>query len=278
MKKSKIAALILTYNEEINIRDCIKSLNFTDAVFVYDSYSNDKTVDISEQLGATVFQRRFDNYAAQRNAALNSIPKEYDWVLMIDADERVTRELKEEILKNISQKTNTNTLYRVRRKDQFMGKWIRRSSGYPTWFPRLFKNGQVTVAREINEEYLTNGEVSNLENHLIHYPFSKGLAWWFERHNKYSSMEASLLCEELKNSVPWKLAFSKDPVKRRKFQKQFIYRLPGRPLLIFFAFYIIRGGFMDGIEGYRFCKLRKTYETMIDLKIKEIKLSEKNRK
>ncbi len=272
----KVAALVLTFNEEINIKDCIKSLNFTESVFVFDSYSNDKTVELAEKSGATVLKRKFDNYASQRNAALNSIPKEYNWVLMIDADERITPELQTEILKNISKPNNSNTLYRVRRKDQFMGKWIKRSSGYPTWFPRLFKNGQVTVDREINEEYNTAGNIADLQNHLMHYPFSKGLAWWIERHNKYSSMEAKALTTEFKQRIPWSLSYSNDPVERRKFQKQLIYRLPGRPRIIFFAFYILRRGFMDGIAGYRFCKLRMMYETMIDLKIKEKCLNDKN--
>ncbi len=275
MNKNLIVGLVLTYNEELNIKECINTLQFCDEVVVFDSYSKDNTVKIAIDQGAIVQSRKFDNYAAQRNAALKSISNEFNWVLMIDADERITLELQKEILNNISVLDNTSTLYRVRRKDHFMGKWIKRSSGYPTWFPRLFKNGAVTVMREINEEYLTKGEISNLENHLMHYPFSKGLAWWFERHNKYSSMEALTLSKEIKRSLPWKLAFSKDAVERRKFQKQLIYRLPGRPIIIFFAFYFLRLGFMDGIAGYRFCKLRKIYESMIDLKIKEIKLSEK---
>ena len=275
MYRQSVVGLVLTLNEELNIKNCIDSLHFCDEVIVFDSFSSDQTVPIAKESGATVEQRVFDNYAAQRNAALNAIPKDYDWVLMIDADERVTPELQKEILKNISKKVNTSTLYRVRRKDQFMNQWIRKSSGYPTWFPRLFKNGQVTVVREINEEYNTSGEITNLDNHLIHYPFSKGLACWFEKHNKYSSMEAEILTAEFKQKIPWVLAYSEDPVKRRKFQKQLLYRLPGRPFIIFFAFYILRRGFLDGIAGFRFCKLRMIYEMMIDMKIKELNLSQK---
>ena len=108
-----------------------------------------------------------------------------------------------------------------------------------------------------------------MENHLIHFPFSKGLEWWFEKHNKYSSMEAKVLKEEMKKKIPWALSISLDPVKRRKFLKQLIYRLPGRPFIIFIL-YIIKGGIFDGIAGFRFCKLRMIYEMMIDLKIKEL--------
>jgi glycosyltransferase involved in cell wall biosynthesis len=273
MPKPSIIGLILTFNEEINIKDCITSLKCCDKVIVFDSFSNDQTIKIAKQCGAMVFQRAFDNYASQRNAALNHVQKKYDWILMIDADERLTTELSLEIIKTISIKSNTNTLYRVRRKDQFMNKWIKKSSGYPTWFPRLFKNGKVTVKRDINEEYTTNGDISNLQNHLIHYPFNKGLNWWFERHNKYSSLEAEVLTKEFQKQIPWSLSYSKDPVERRKFQKQLLYRIPGRPLVIFFMLYVLRRGFMDGVAGYRYCKMRMIYEMMIDLKIKELKTS-----
>jgi glycosyltransferase involved in cell wall biosynthesis len=271
MGRHKLVGLVLTYNEQVNIQKCLDSLKFCDAFIVFDSESTDDTLQIAKNNNAITFVRKFDNYAAQRNAALQVVGEEYEWVLMIDADETISPELKDEILKEIELKDNPCTMYRVRRKDYFMGKWIRRSSGYPTWFPRLFRNGKVTVERAINEEYNTNGVIANLRSHLNHYPFSKGLAWWIERHNRYSSMEAKSLSVEFKHAIPWKLALSKDPVERRKFQKQFIYRLPGRPFIVFFALYVVRKGFLDGVAGLRFCKLRMMYETMIDLKLKELK-------
>ena len=98
MKKLKIAALILTYNEEINITACIKSLHFVDQVFVFDSFSNDNSVSLAKEEGAEVFQRKFDNYASQRNEAFKKIPEIYDWIIMLDADERMTPELESELL------------------------------------------------------------------------------------------------------------------------------------------------------------------------------------
>lgn len=270
MNDQSIVGLILTYNEEMNVRGCIESLRFCDKVVVFDSFSTDSTVEIAESCGAKVEKRIFDNYAAQRNAALQSISEEYSWVLMLDADERVSPGLEDEIKRVIS-KESVATLFRVRRKDHFMGKWLKYSSGYPTWFPRLFKNGEVKVSREINEEYSTEGEVSDLQAHLLHFPFSKGLSWWFERHNRYSSMEANVLSHEFKRAIPWRLVFSNDSVERRKFQKQLVYRLPGRPWIVFLGFYFLRRGFLDGVAGLRFCIMRMLYEIMIDLKIKEIR-------
>lgn len=264
-----ISALVLTYNEENILDKCLEALNFTDEVIVFDSFSNDRTLEIARNHGAKVIQREFDNYANQRNTALESISRNSDWILMVDADEIVTEELKLEILSVITN-PKASSMYRVRRKDIFQGKWIKQSSGYPTWFPRLFRRGEVRVEREINEEYYTEGQEGVLHEHLIHYPFNKGLSWWFDKHNRYSQMEAERLMLELKERVEIKNLFSKDPVTRRKAQKQFIYKLPCKHWLIFIGLYFFRGGFINGKAGYTFCKLRKTYEWMIELKMKEL--------
>ena len=190
---------------------------------------------------------------------------------MVDADEIVTPELRDEILNAINSSEESTTMYRVRRKDMFQNKWIKQSSGYPTWFPRVFKNGCVTVEREINEEYITTGSEAMLKEHLLHYPFNKGLTWWFDKHNRYSEMEAKKMLQEENEPLEFKYFFSKDPVLRRKAQKRLSYRLPFRPWLIFFAFFFLKGGFLNGKAGYTFCKLRQTYEWMIDVKLKEFK-------
>jgi glycosyltransferase involved in cell wall biosynthesis len=265
-----ISALILTYNEENIIKQCIEALDFVDEIVVFDSFSTDATEEIVLCMGAKVFKRKFDNYANQRNEALKAISEQTDWILMVDADEIVSPELAAEINTICSSSLITETLFRVRRKDMFEGKWIKHSSGYPTWFGRLFKKNEVWIERDINEEYHTNGKIGYLKEHLIHYPFNKGLKYWFERHNNYSSLEAMSLNKEFQKRLPCKLAFSKDAVQRRKFQKQFIYRLPGRPFIIFLGFFIIRRGFLDGSQGFQFCKLRWIYENMIDLKLKEL--------
>ena len=264
-----ISAVILTYTEENIIQKCLAALDFVDEIVVFDSFSSDQTVNIAQMMGAKVIKRTFDNYANQRNEALKSVSTKSDWILMVDADEIVSGELKQEILAITSQPNNPVTLYRVRRKDMFQGKWIKYSSGYPTWFGRLFKNGKVWIEREINEEYHTSGQVGYLNQHMVHFPFNKGIAWWFDKHNRYSTMEAATLVNEMKEMPRLNDLFSSDPTLRRKAQKGITFRLPFRPMIVFFAFYIIRGGFLDGKTGYTFCKLRKTYEWMIDLKIKE---------
>jgi len=270
-----ISVLILTLNEEINLPGCLESVSWSDDIVVFDSLSTDRTVEIAETVGARVIQREFDNYAAQRNAALNDVEYKYPWVLMIDADERPTPGLVEEIQKVVNSEDMNITLYRTRRKDMFLGKWLKRSSGYPTWFGRLFKAGKVHVLREINEEYHTDGEVGYLQEHLVHFPFNKGISFWFERHNRYSSMEAAALAKEIRDRWRVRDLFSSDPARRRKCLKQLAYRMPFRPFLVFCYLYIFRLGFLDGIPGLTYCRLRAMYEYMIDLKVKELRRREK---
>ncbi len=269
-----ISVLILTLNEERDLPDCLASVAWSDDVVVFDSVSTDRTVEIARQSGARVFQRRFDNYASQRNAALNEVEYRHPWVLMVDADERWPEQIFAEI-KTAIQADRDISLYHFLRKDMFMGRWLRRSTGYPTWAGRLVRLGEVSVRRDINEEYWTNGHKGFIKSHFIHYPFSKGVASWIERHNRYSSMEAQALIAEARGRLRLRGLFSWDPIVRRKSLKQLAYRLPFRPWLVFCYLYLFRLGFLDGIPGLTYCRLRSTYEFMVDLKIRELRRLEK---
>jgi len=270
-----ISVLILTLNEEINLPGCLESIKWCDNIIVFDSYSTDRTVEIARAAGARVFQRSFDNYANQRNAAFSQVKYKHQWLLMLDADERATPEFLREIQRITENGEESTTLYRVRRKDMFFGRWLRHSSGYPTWFGRFFRVGRVRVEREINEEYHTDGKIGHLQEHLIHYPFNKGVAYWFERHNRYSSMESQALIQEIRKPIEFKKIFSSDPTIRRKTLKQIAYRMPGRPFLVFCYLYLFRMGFLDGHAGLSYCTLRSIYEYMIDIKVKELRRGEK---
>jgi hypothetical protein len=128
----------------------------------------------------------------------------------------------------------------------------------------------VRVEREVNEEYLADGEVVHLQSHLLHYPFNKGIAYWYERHNRYSSMEA--LAKLGARTAPLALTslLSADPIKRRRVLKRLAYRLPMRPIIWFFYLYIVRLGFLDGRAGLAFSRMRASYELIIDLKVLEL--------
>lgn len=262
-----ISVLILTLDEAGNVAACIESLPWRDDVHVLDSSSTDGTREIATAAGATVHVRTFDDYARQRNAGL-ALPFKGSWIVSLDADERMTPDLAREIETRIAAADADLAMMQVRRKDMLMGRWLRRASGYPTWFPRVFRKGRVTVTRAVNEEYAADGRIERLDGHIIHYPFEKGMAWWFERHNRYSTLEAATLAEERRNR-PLRIGgiFSANPADRRATLKQIAYRLPGRPYLIFLHLYVLRGGFLDGAAGYHYASMRLAYEIMIDAKI-----------
>lgn len=267
-----LSVLILTLNEESNLPTCLGSLRWCDDIVILDSGSRDGTRAIAESHGCRVFEREFDNYANQRNYGLNDVSYKYPWVLMLDADEATPPELVEEMRAAIESCPGSVAMFRMRRKDMFMGRWIRRSSGYPTWFGRLVRAGCVRVAREVNEEYHADGEIRLLQEHLIHYPFNKGLHAWLEKHNRYSTMEARLAVDRMTEIVRWRDLFDRDPQTRRAFIKRLVYRMPARPLVIFLGLYVVRGGFLEGRAGFTFCVLRAIYEFMIDCKVRELRL------
>jgi glycosyltransferase involved in cell wall biosynthesis len=264
-----ISILILTLNEEVNIAACLDSVSWCDDVVVLDSGSTDRTIAMAAQHGARVVTRPFDNYASQRNFGL-AVEYRHEWVLMLDADERVPADLAHEMRRAVAAAAQDVALFQLRRRDWLLGRWIRHSSGYPTWFGRLARRGRVSVQRPINEEYHAAGRVSSLSGHLDHYPFNKGFAEWIAKHNRYSTMEALLFEERLAQPTTGSV-FSADPVMRRKAIKERVYRLPGRPLLMFLALYLVRGGIFEGRAGLTFCLLRAWYEFMIDLKRRELR-------
>ncbi len=266
-----VSVLVLTFNEDKNIANCLRSIvNWSDDVVVLDSFSTDHTRDIVlSHPGVRFLERAFDGYAKQRNYALQEIEYKHPWLLMIDADEQLTPELAKEITEAMSSVDSGTALFRMRRKDYFMGKWLRHSSGYPTWFGRLMRIGSVWIDREINEEYHTSDKIVELDGHLLHYPFNKGIKDWIEKHNRYSTMEAELLVSKQAKPVLRDL-FAVDSVKRRVAIKAVVYSLPFRPLVIFCLLYFFRLGFLDGKAGYLFCRLRMMYERMISIKVLEL--------
>jgi glycosyltransferase involved in cell wall biosynthesis len=271
-----VSIVILTLNEEVNIGDCLDSCASCNDIVVFDSISKDRTRDIAQEKGARVVQRRFDNYAAQRNAALTTVDYRNSWVLMVDADERLSPDLAAEIETRVAAADSDVAMFRMRRKDFFMGRWLKRSSGYPTWFGRLIRCGAGRVEREVNEEYITDGRIEHLDEHLLHYPFNRGIAHWFERHNRYSSMEAVAKAAQRTQDISLASVFSQDPTARRRTLKQLAYRMPLRPTIVFCYLYFLRGGIFDGKPGFYYSRMRAAYELLIDLKVIEMRRQAQN--
>jgi glycosyltransferase involved in cell wall biosynthesis len=266
-----ISLLVLTFDEEVNLAGCLDSVAWCDDVVVLDSFSTDRTVEIAEARGARVVKRAFDDYARQRNFGLHEVSYKHRWVLMLDADERVPAELHREMLEVTATAADGVALFRMRRKDYLFGRWIRGSSGYPTWFGRLARPDRVRVERAYNEEFHADGDVRLLKSHLHHLPFNKGFAAWFAKHDRYSSMEAQIRVAGSDRPEPFASLFAPDVAGRRRAQKRVIAALPGRPLWMFLALYFMRGGFLEGRAGFTYSVLRAWYEYMIDCKALELR-------
>lgn len=276
MNQSMISVLILTFNEERNLPQCLESVKWSDDIVVLDSFSSDKTIEIARSAGARAIQRKFDNWATHQNWANENIFFKHKWVYYSDADEIVTPELRDELMA-IARDTRTPVAYRLRFKNMFMGKWIKRSSLYPTWVLRFFQPDKVRWERDVNPLPIVHGVTGQLVSHFEHHSFNNGLFAWFDKHNKYSSGEAK---EAIKfigyGSIDWggTIAFN-NPVRRRKALKAFAWHIPFRASFVFIYLYIYRLGFLDGRAGLQYCCLRVLYEYMIDLKIVEAMRREK---
>ena len=266
-----VSVFIQTLNEEDNLPRCLEALSFSDDIVVLDSFSSDRTKEIALAAGARFFQRTYDGRAANQNWAVENIVFKHPWVYYSDADEIVTPALRDEILAVVSDKSREDVVYRLRFKNMFMGSWNKRSSMYPTWVPRLFRPEFIRWNRGANPVPIISGKEGLLREHFLHYSFNKGMAAWFDKHNKYSNYEAYETLKELDNgTLRFGDFFSDSAAVRRQALKKLSFRLPARPLAKFFYMYFLRGGFLDGRAGFHYCFLQSVYDYMISIKVKEL--------
>ena len=273
-----ISIFIPVKNEEQNLQGCLESVRWSDDIHVYDSGSTDATTAVATAGGARVTKRDSSgsdeifggDEAAHKNWAMTNIPFRHEWVFHLDADERVTPELAFNIARAI-QDPGDNVAFRIRRRD-FWGKtWLKHAVN-SSYYIRLFRPEQMRYERVINPVSVPQGPVADLDGFLDHYPFSKGMAHWMERHNSYSSLEARQI---LQNRVAdqkfsmMKAFFAKDRNERRFHQKELFYRMPARPFLKFLLLYGAKRGFLDGRAGFHYSLLQSVYEYMIVLKSRE---------
>lgn len=276
MSAPPISILILTKNEEQDLPAALASVAWSDDIHVFDSGSTDRTQEIARAAGARITERPFDNWAAHQNWALANIPFRHPWVLYIDADEVVTPDLRASILA-AAQNPGPNVAYRIQRRDFFEGTWLRHVQTSP-FYMRLFRPEKMRYERLVNPLSIPDGPVGQLTGFLDHFPFSKGVGHWLDRHNKYATFEAEQILANRRThasagGAPFSLssAFTaRDFHRRRYHQKELFYRLPGRPLLKFLMLYIAKRGFLDGRAGLRYSILQSIYEYMIVLKTDEL--------
>ncbi len=234
-----LTAIILTYNESRHIQACIESVKFADAVMVFDSYSTDNTVDLARGAGADVIQHPFSDYATQRNAALDCVRDKTDWVLFVDADERVDAPLADEIRRVIQ--TDQAVGWRIPRHNYIFGKLTRATGWYPDYQTRLLKIGfaQYDPTRKVHEVVMLDGELGTLTNPLTHYNYDDARQF-AQKQRKYTAYEAKILYE---GGVRPKLRnYILQPIRHFKWR-----------------FFELKG-YQDGLHGLRLSMLMAWYE------------------
>ncbi|MDX8410707.1 MAG: glycosyltransferase family 2 protein [Mariprofundaceae bacterium] len=271
--KVLLSVLIPTKDEERNIAACIDSVSFAGEIIVFDSLSTDYTLEIAGAKGARIMQRKFDVFSTHKNWALDNIGFDNEWILILDADERVSPELREEIISLINAPPLLNGYY-VARKNMFSGKWIRHCGMYPDWQLRLLRRGKARYEdRIVHEHMILEGKAGFLNEPLFHHDY-KGMNRYFDRHNHYSDLEAIEIYRELAGSTSPPTSgdvFIKGPHRRRALKNFAYHWLPMRPFFVFCYMYFLRFGFLDGRIGFRYCLLRAIYEYQISLKLLELR-------
>jgi len=268
----RLAVIILTYNEELNVAQALRSVcGWANEVFVVDSLSSDRTPEIAQQFNCEIVQHPFTGYAQQRNWALENLPLRSEWVFFLDADEWLSEALKNEITATLGARPTENGFF-VKRRLIWMGRWIKRGY-YPTWLLRLFRRGKGRYeARSLNEHPVVEPPIGFLEHDLIHED-RRDLTYWVEKHNRYASREAEeLLKPPSLGHIPTR--FWGSQAERKRWLRYRVYNhLPlfTRAFLHFAYRYFLRGGFLDGKEGFVFHFLHGLwYQVLIDAKYLEM--------
>jgi glycosyltransferase involved in cell wall biosynthesis len=273
-----VSIFIQTLDEEKNLPGLLESVAFADDIVVLDSLSRDGTRAVAEAAGARWFERKFDGRGPHQNWAMEHIDFRHRWVFYLDADERMTPELRAEIEAiadawdrgEKSREGGDPVAYYCGRKNYFRGRWLRHAMP-PGNIMRFFQPPRIRFERLANPAPVVDGNIGYLREHFIHYNFSKGLREWFERHNRYSTYEAQETIKALAER-PVRLGnlLSPDRNTRRLELKNISFRLPFRPTIKFLYMYLLGRGFLDGSAGLAYCRLQAIYEAMIVLKVKEL--------
>lgn len=275
----RITAIVLTFNEEKHLARCLRSIQgVASDVFVIDSFSTDRTVEIAKELGAQILQHKWVNYATQFNWALGQLPADTEWVLRIDADEYLTPDLAVEIQRRLPTLGSEVEGVYVNRRMTFCGRPIRYGGVFPVQVLRLFRHGRGQCENRWMDEHIkVSGATVVFHGALIDDNLN-ALTWWTDKHNKYASREAvDLLNLEYgfmpHDSVAQLRGGSQAGVKRWLKERMYV-RLPAglRAFAYFFYRYVLRLGFLDGQAGADFHILQGFwYRYLVDAKVAEVK-------
>ena len=235
---AKISVIVITLNEENNITDCLKSVEWADEIIVIDSKSTDRTVELASKFTKKIYLTENLPFARKKNIAIEKAT--YDWVLSIDADERVTLELKGKILGIVNSADNKYDAYYLNRKSFFINKFIKHCGWYPDYVLRLFKKSSGAKFSEnlVHEKLLVIGKIGKLDPDLLHYT-NRNFEHYLEKLNIYTTYSSNELFSNGKKSGLIDMFF--------------------RPAFTFFKMYFLKLGFLDGYTGLVLCALSSVH-------------------
>lgn len=284
--KAPVSVLIPTLNEAGNIRDCIRSVAFADEVVLIDSRSSDGTVEIAESMGARVEHFEWNGqFPKKKNWALENVKWRNEWILILDADERITPALAREISRHV--RSSKKEGFYINRRFMFMGKWLRHCGYYPSWNLRLLRQcaGRYEKLEELGDTKSGDNEVHEhiilnrgesrettgwCRHDMLHFAYPD-IATWIEKHNRYSNWEAAVMVRGSDGTGTLSGNPFGNPLQAKRWVKGIAQRLPLRPLLRFVYHYIWKSGWRDGYTGFVFCRLLAWYEFVSIAKAEEMR-------
>lgn len=234
---AKLSVITLAFNEEHNISDCLESVRWADEIIVVDSGSTDKTVELAGKYTGNVLTVEWKGYGATKNLAMERATGE--WILWLDADERVPEKLSKEIKDIVRADDPEINGYEVARRAYFLGRWIKHCGWYPGRVTRLFRKAKSRFTEShVHEQIVVDGRIGTLQNDLLHFT-DPNLEHYFSKFNRYTSLAAQDLQAQGRRSS--------------------LYDLLVRPAFLFFKMYILRRGFLDGMQGFILCVASSCY-------------------
>ena len=276
-----ITAVVLTFNEELNLPACLESIRgWVGRIVVIDSGSTDRTVEVARECGADVLCHPFETHSAQWRWAIEQLPGPSGWVLGLDADQRVTPELAAEIAQTLMDSRTSDAVagFYIRRRQMFRGRWIRHGGYYPKYLLKLFRRDRVHFDDRdlVDHHFYVRGPTLLLRHDLIEANLKEeNLEFWIGKHCRYARLMA--LEEHVRRndrSAPVQPRLLGDPDQRSLWLKNVWTRMPlfVRPWLYFFYRYVVRLGFLDGREGLVFHFVQGCwFRFMVDVYLHELR-------
>lgn len=272
-----LSVVILTFNEEKNLPKCLESLKKLDSeIFIVDSFSTDSTEQIAKDFGANVYRNRFETHVKQWKYALENLPLQSEWILGLDADQELTRELADELNQQLHLSSPEINGYYINRRNIFLDQWIRHGGYYPFYLLKLFRRKSVYLDESelMDHHFYVHGKTGKLKYDLVENNLKEDLSFWIRKHVRYAELQSYEEHRQL-NIQRGSLWGNQD--QRRLYLKNTWNRMPlfFRSLLYFKYRYFLRMGFLDGKKGFMFHFLQAFwYRFTVDAMIWQAKKKE----